>query len=122
MRHQPMALAFVVALLGAAAVEIRPGAGAADWGAIFVGATVAAAMTGIAAAIVQFLPERMFVAAAVVGGMAVAFCVSALLYAADSIWLRPITAATAFVWAGASITALVVTRRAGVRLPPLRPS
>lgn len=103
MRHQPMALTFVAALLGASVVEIRPGAGAADWASILVGAALAAATTGIAAAILQFLPQRLFVPAAAVGGMAVAFCVSALLYAAEGIWLRPIPAVTTFVWAGASI-------------------
>jgi hypothetical protein len=117
-----MTLTFVVALLGASVVEIRPGSSAADWASILVGAALAAAMTGIAAAILQFLPQRLFVPAAAAGGVAVALCVSALLDAGEGIWLRPIAAVTTLVWAGASIVALMVTRRAGVRLPPLRPS
>ncbi len=73
MRHQPMAIAFVIAIFGAAAIGIRPGSGSDDWGPILVGATLAAAMTGIVASIMQFLPQRLFVASAAVGGMVVAF-------------------------------------------------
>ena len=122
MRHQPMAIAFVIAIFGAAAVGIRPGSGSGDWGPILVGAALAAAMTGIAASIMQFLPQRLFVAAAVVGCMVVALSVSALLYAAGTIWLAPIPTATVFVWAASAFVALVVTRASGVRLPPVRSS
>ena len=122
MRHQPMALAFVIALLGAAAVEIRPGSGGEDWAAILLGATLAAAMTGLVASIMQFLPQRLFAPSAAVAGMAVALGVSALLYAAETIWLGPIAPSTVFVWAAAAIVALLVTRASGVRLPPVRPS
>ena len=120
MRHQPMAIAFLIAIFGAAAIAIRPGSSAVDWGPIVVGGAMAAAMTGIVASIAQFLPQRLFVAAAVVGGMVVAFIVSALLYAAGTIGLAPIAPATAFVWAAAAVVALLVTRASGVRLPPVR--
>ena len=122
MRHQPMSLGFVIALFGAAAVEIRPGSGAADWAAILVGAALAGAMTGIVASIMQFLPERLAVPSAIVGGMVVGFGVSALLYAAETIWLSPITSSTVFVWTGSAVVSLLVTRASGVRLPPVRTS
>ena len=83
---------------------------------------MAAAMTGIVASIMQFLPQRLFLASAVVGGMVVAFSVSALLYAAETIWLSPIASSAVFVWAAAALIALLVTRSAGVRLPPVRSS
>lgn len=122
MRHQPMAIAFVIAIFGAAAIGIRPGSGSDDWGPILVGAALAAAMTGIIAAIMQFLPQRLFLASAAVGGILVAFTVSAILYAAETLWLQPIASSTVFVWAAAALVALLVTRSAGVRLPPVRSS
>jgi hypothetical protein len=122
MRHQPMAIAFVIAMIGAAAVGIRPGSSAADWGPLLLGAALAGAMTGIVATIMQFLPQRLFLPSAVVAGMIVAFGVSALLYAAGAIWLAPVPTATVYVWAGAAIAALLVSRASGLRLPPVRPS
>jgi hypothetical protein len=117
-----MALAFVIAMLGAAAIVVRPGSGGADWGVVVLGSTLTAATTGILASILQFLPQRLFAAAAVVGGALVAAGVSGLLYAAQAIWAAPTPSSTVFVWAGAAITSLVITRASGVRLPPARPS
>jgi hypothetical protein len=119
MRHQPMALAFLAAGLGAALVAMGSSSGA-DWRPILVGATLTAATTGIIASIMQFLPERLFAPYAIVAGVAVALVVSALLYLAENIWLPPITNSTVFVWPAAAIVALVVSRRYGVRLPPVK--
>lgn len=120
MRHQPMLIAFIIAMLGAAAVAIRPGAGADDWGPLLMGAALSAAATGIAASVLQFLPPRLFGVWAIVAGMGVAFVVAALLSAAAMIGLAPIPAPTALVWAGAAIVGLFVSRASGVRLPPAR--
>ena len=120
MRHQPMALAFVAALFAAAAVTLRPGAGGVDWASILVGSALTAAMTGIAATIVQFLSSRAFAGIAVVAGILVALAVALLLRAAEYIGLEPLPAATIFVWGAAAIVALFVSRAAGVKLPPFR--
>ena len=117
MRHQPMTIAFLVASLGAAAVGVRPGASWPDFAPLLVGATLVAAMSGLIASIMQFLPYRLFAPFTLVAGAVVALAVLVLLRAAEYMGLGRAPASTFFVWALAVMVALVVSREFGVRMP-----
>ena len=122
MHRQPMAVAFVLAFVGAAAFAIRPGFSAADLWPIVVGTTLTAALTGIVASVLQFLPQRFFALLTLLAAAVIGILVSGLLAAADTIWLRPAAAPVAFVWPCAAAAALLVARADGMRLPRLRMS
>jgi hypothetical protein len=116
-----MTIAFVVAALGAAAIGLRPGAGWPDLAPLVAGATIAGAMTGLVAVIMQFLPYRLFAPFTVAAGAAVALAVLVVLRATEYMGLERAPSSTFFVWALAAIVGLIVSREAGVRLPLGRP-
>jgi hypothetical protein len=120
MRYHPIAIAFVAAMLGAAAVGVRPGANWDDFAPLLVGAALAAATTGIVASFMQFLPDRLFGPLSLPAGALVSLAVMVLLRAAEYMGLAPAPLATALVWATAAVVALLTARASGVGLPWLR--
>jgi hypothetical protein len=122
MAYRPVFLAFLAAAIGAAIVGVSVGfaPNRADWPALFVGVVSTAAMTGLVASGVQFLPNRHYGSVSVGAGVFVAFAVAVLLRAGESILgIGRVPAATVVVWAAAVILALILTREAGHRLPPV---
>lgn len=117
MRVMPMVSAFVIALVGAVAVGLRPGYGFAP---LLLGATIASAMTGMAASALQFLPQRYFLPAAILGGSLTGLVVGALLQAAQVLDTGPVRGMTLGVWPATVVAALVVSRVSGMKLPRLR--
>jgi hypothetical protein len=115
-----MAIAFVVAAIGAAAIGLRPGANWSNMAPLLTGATLAAAMTGLVASIMQFLPNRLFSPFTLVAGAVVAIAVFVLLRAGEYMGLERAPVSTAFAWALAAVVALIVSRESGMRLPALR--
>jgi hypothetical protein len=122
MAYRPVFLAFLAAAVGAVLVGASLGfaAGRADWPALVIGAISTALMTGFVATGVQFLPNRHYGSVSVAAAIAVALAVAVLLRAGESILhIGRVPLATAAVWAVAVVVALIVTREAGHRLPPV---
>lgn len=113
----PMGSAFVIALLGAVAVGLRPGY---TFGTLLLGATIAAAMAGLAASAAQFLPGRYFLPTAVIGGSILGLVVAAMLRAARVLDFGDVHDATALIWPVAIVSALMLSRSWGMHLPRLR--
>jgi hypothetical protein len=117
MRFMPMAAAFTIALIGAVAVGLRPGY---PFGALVLGATIVAAMTGLAASVLQFLPPRYFLPVSAVAGSALGLLVAPMLGMAQVLGFGDVRAPAALIWPVATVTALVLSRASGMLLPPLR--
>ena len=113
----PIASAFVIAIIGALAVGFRPGY---PFGALLLGATTIAAMTGLAASVIQFVPQRYYLLAAIVAGTAVGLLVGPLLAMAEVIGFGDVRGASALVWPVAAVASLILSRASGMQLPSLR--
>lgn len=120
--YRPVFLSFIAAALGAAVIGLSLGfvPSRADWQALLLGAVSTAAMTGLVASGVQFLPNRHYASVTVISGVAVAILVGVLLRAGESVMgIGPVPIATGLVWAAAVIVALIVHREWSHRLPPV---
>jgi len=117
MRFMPIVSAFVIALLGAVAVGLRPGY---PFGALLMGATIVAAMTGLAASVLQFLPQRHFLPAAIAVGCLSGLLVVPMLNWAQVLGLGHVRNAAAVVWPVAVVVALLLSRASGLDFPTMR--
>jgi hypothetical protein len=117
MSFMPMVSAFCLALIGAVAVGLRPGY---SFGMLMLGATISAAMAGLAASVAQFLPRRYYFVAIVIGGCVMGLVVGGMLRAARVLEFGAVRDATALIWPVAIVTALVLSRNWGMHLPRLR--
>lgn len=117
MRFMAMVSAFVIALVGATAVGLRPGY---PFGTLLLGATILAAMTGMAASVLQFLPQRYFFSATIAGGIALGLLVATLLRAARVLDFGDVHGATIVVWPVAAVVALFLGRASGMQMAKLR--
>lgn len=113
----PMIAGFVIALAGAVIFAFRPGF---PFGTLVLGATIVAAMTGLAASALQFLPKRYFLAVAVVAGSIMGLLVALMLRWAEELGFGDVRGTTTFVWPVATVAALLLSRASGMRLPSLR--
>jgi hypothetical protein len=114
MRVMPIVSAFVIALIGAMAVGLRPGF---PFSALLLGATLVAALTGVAASVLQFASERYFSAAAILTGAALGMLVPTLMDLAQSIGFGDLRGGSAVVWPVAAVVGLLFSRSSGMRLP-----
>jgi hypothetical protein len=120
--YRPVFLAFGAATLGAAVVALALSfaGGRAEWLALLLGAVSTAAMTGLIASGIQFLPNRHYSAVTVLSAIVVGLAVNVLLRAGETtMGLGRVPAATVVVWAAAVILSLIVTRESARRLPPV---
>jgi hypothetical protein len=113
----PIVAAFVIALLGAMAVGLRPGY---PFDVLLIGATMAAAMTGLAASVLQFLPQRYFLPTAVLAGCVLGLLVAPMLNWAQVLGFGDVRGAAAVVWPVAVVTALLLSRASGLDFPTMR--
>jgi hypothetical protein len=117
MRFMPIAAAFVIALVGGMAVGLRPGY---SFGSLVMAATIVAAMTGLAASVLQFLPNRRFDLVAVIVGCVLGLLVPPMLAWAQVLGVGPVRGAASVVWPVAVVTALLISHGAGMQMPRLR--
>jgi hypothetical protein len=113
----PIVFAFALALAGALALGFRPGY---PFGPLLFGATIVAAMSGIAASVLQFLPQRYFVLFGLAAGTLLGLLVTPLLGVAETLEFGEVRGAVAWVWPIALVAALLWSRALGMRLPALR--
>lgn len=114
MRLLPILYAFIIALVGAVAVGLRPGY---PFGALLLGATIVAAMTGFASAILQFSPQRYFPIVAVVAGCVLGLIVGPMLGWAQVLGFGGVREPVLLIWPLAIVSALLLSRESGMRLP-----
>jgi hypothetical protein len=119
MRFMPILSAFVIALIGGIAVGLRPGY---SFGTLFVGATLVAAMTGLAASVLQFLPQRYFMPVAIVAGVILGWMVSPMLNWAQVMGFGDVRGPASLIWPIAIVTGLLWSRSAGLDFPTMRRS
>ena len=117
MRLIPMTSAFVIALLGAVAVGLKPGY---PFGTLVFGATIVAAVTGIAASVLQFLPDRHYALVAVVAGVSLGFLVARMMGIAEALGFGDVRRVSTVVWPTAVVAALLISRAFGMHLPRFR--
>lgn len=117
MRFLPIVAAFVIALLGAVAVGLRPGY---PFDTLLIGATMAAAMTGLAASVLQFLPQRYFLPTAVIAGCVLGLLIAPMLNWAQVFGFGDVRNAAAVVWPVAVVAALLLSRASGLDFPTMR--
>jgi len=110
----PIVYAFVIALIGAVAVGLRPGY---PFGALLLGATIVSAMTGLAASVLQFLAPRYFLVGAIVLGTTLGLLVGFMMRSADVLNFGDVRTAANLVWPVAVVAGLVLSRMSGMRLP-----
>ena len=113
----PMISAFVIALAGSLIFGLRPGF---PFGALLLGSTVAAAMTGVTASVLQFLPQKYFIPAAIAAAVLLGGLVTAMLTVTESLGFGGVRRGMLLVWALSIGVGLLWSRAAGMRLPPLR--
>jgi len=113
----PIAAAFTVGLIGAVAVGYRSGY---SFGSLVMGATLVAAMTGLAASVLQFLPQRGFVPAAVVAGVVLGLLATAAMQWAEVVGFGTLREPVAIVWPVAIVTGLLLSRASGMDAPKMR--
>jgi hypothetical protein len=113
----PILSAFVIALLGAMAIGLRPGY---SFGTLLLGATIVSAMTGLAASVLQFLPSRYFLPGAIVLGGGLGLMVGAMLGWAHALDFGAVRSTVDLVWPVAAVTGLLISRASGMQLPALR--
>lgn len=117
MQFMPIVAAFVIALVGGVAVGFRPGY---SFGTLFMGATIVAAMTGLAASVLQFLPQRAFLFVAAIAGSILGLLVPPMLQWAEVLGFGDVRGPVSLVWPVAAVTALLLSRASGMQLPRLR--
>jgi hypothetical protein len=117
MRFMPLVSAFVIALIGAVAVGLRPGY---PFVTLLIGATIVSAMTGLAASVLQFLPQRLFLPTAVVAGSVLGLLVVPMLGWAEVFGFGDVRAAAALVWPVAAVAGLLLSRASGLDFPTTR--
>jgi hypothetical protein len=117
MRFMPIVSAFVIALLGAVAVGLRPGY---PFDMLIIGATIVAAMTGIAASVLQFLPQRRFLPAAITAGVILGLLVAPMLNWAQVLGYGDVRGVAAVVWPVAVVAGLLLSRASGLDFPTMR--
>jgi hypothetical protein len=117
MRFLPIVAAFVIALIGALAVGLRPGYA---FDTLLIGATIAAAMTGLSASVLQFLPQRLFMPVAVVAGAVLGLLVAPMLTWAQVLGFGEVRGAASLVWPAAVVSALLLSRASGLDFPTMR--
>jgi len=117
MRFMPLISAFVIALLGAMAVGLRPGYA---FGSLLLGATIVSAMTGLAASVLQFLPQRHFLPAAIVAGCILGLMVAPMLGWAEVLGFGRVRGAASVVWPVAAVSGLLLSRASGMDFPAMR--
>ena len=113
----PIATAFVVALVGATAIGLRPGY---SFGTLLTGATMVAAVTGIVATVLEFLARHHFVPAAIVVGTIAGLLVAPLLGITQTLGIGDTRDPVIVVWPIATVAGLLFSRAAGMQLPALR--
>lgn len=117
MRFMPIASTFVIALLGAVAVGFRPGY---PFDTLLLGAVLVSAMTGIAASVLQFLPQRLFLPAAIAAGCVLGLLVAPMLNWAQVLGWGDVRGAASLVWPVAAVSGLLLSRAAGLDVPTMR--
>jgi hypothetical protein len=117
MRFLPIAATFVIALLGAAAVGFRPGYA---FSTLLLGAVIVAAMAGIAASVLQFLPQRLFLPSAIVAGSVLGLLVAPMLNWTQVLGWGDVRGAASIVWPVAAVAGLLLSRAAGLDFPTMR--
>jgi hypothetical protein len=117
MRFMPIASTFVIALLGAVAVGFRPGY---PFDTLLLGAVLVSAMTGIAASVLQFLPQRLFLPAAIAAGCVLGLLVAPMLNWAQVLGWGDVRGAASLVWPVAAVSGLLLSRAAGLDFPTMR--
>jgi hypothetical protein len=117
MRRQPIFMAFAIAATGAVVIGLRSGG---PWPPIVVGVMLAAAMTGILGVVLQFLPQRLFMPLTILSGIAVGLLISVALYAFEVMGFGAAPRSTIVVWPIATIFALLISRRDGLRVSAIR--
>lgn len=113
----PVSSAFLIALVGGLAVGLRSGY---PFLPILVGATLVAAMTALASSVLQFLPQRFYMAGAVLTGVAVGMVVWPMLEFAEVMGLGPVRGPLLGVWPVAAVSSLLLSRSWGMRMPHVR--
>ena len=113
----PLVAGFLLALGGALIVGLRPGY---PFTTLLIGATIVAAMAGLAASVLQLLPQRHFILAAVIAGSLLGLVVAPLLSTVEALGAGDVRGAATFVWPAALVAALLLSRAAGLRMPPRR--
>jgi hypothetical protein len=117
MRFMPIVSAFVIALLGAVAVGLRPGY---PFDMLIIGAAIVAAMTGIAASVLQFLPQRHFLPAAIAAGVILGLLVAPMLNWAQVLGFGDVRGTASIVWPVAAVAGLLLSRASGLDFPTMR--
>ncbi len=117
MRFMPIAAAFVIALIGSVAVGLRPGY---SFGSLLMAATIVAAMTGLAASVLQFLPQRSFMPAATLSGVILGLMVGPMMNWAQVLGFGDVRGPASVVWPVAVVTGLLWSRTAGLDFPTMR--
>jgi hypothetical protein len=77
-------------------------------------------MAGLAASVVQFLPPRHFFLFAVIAGCGLGLLVEPALDAARGLGFGDVRQSTSLIWPVAAVTALLLSRSAGLAIPRLR--
>jgi len=117
MRFIPLVAAFVIALVGAVAVGLRPGY---PFDSLLIGAAIVSAMTGLAASVLQFLPARRFLPVAVISGAVLGLLVAPMLRWAEVLGFGEVRGAAALVWPVAVVAGLLLSRASGLDFPAMR--
>jgi hypothetical protein len=113
----PMGAAFFIGLVGAVAVGYRTGY---SLGSLLMGATLVAAMAGLAGSVLQFLPQRAFLPAAVIAGVILGLLVPPALHWLEVMGFGTVRDPVAIVWPVAIVTALIWSRASGMNVPTMR--
>jgi hypothetical protein len=117
MRFMPIVFSFLIALVGAAAVGLRPGY---PFATLLMGATIVAAMTGLAASVLQFLPQRLFLPTAIAAGCVLGLLVAPMLNWAEVLGFGDARGAASVVWPLAAVVGLLLSRASGLDFPTMR--
>lgn len=117
MRFMPIVSAFAIALIGAVAVGLRPGY---PFSSLLIGAAIVAAMTGLAASVLQFLPQRHFMPTAIIAGVILGLMVGPMMNWAQVLGFGDVRSPASVVWPVAVVTGLLWSRASGLDFPTMR--
>ena len=117
MNFLPILAAFAIALIGGIAVGLRPGY---SFQALLIGATLVAAMTGLAGSVLQFLPRRGFMPTAIIAGVILGVIVTPMLDWAQVLGFGRVREPVAIIWPVAIVTGLIWSRSSGMDAPTMR--